>query len=80
MTYTATEGIGALKLAMEAGADDRARMIVTRAILEQLPDPEPGDTGSVRLLLDAIRGSKVELRVTDHKPSELRRRARGGVR
>lgn len=61
--YTAIEGIGALKLAMEAGADDRARVIVTRAILAEMSDPEPGDTMSVHLLLKAIRGSKVELRV-----------------
>lgn len=64
----ATDAVGAIRLAMEAGADGRARLRVIRAILDLMPASEPGDTASVRLFLDAVRASKCELRVTDHEP------------
>lgn len=59
-SYSPLEGIGAVRLAVEAGADDRARVRVLREILKRLPEPEKGDTGSVKLLLEAVRSVRQE--------------------
>lgn len=75
--FTPLEGIAAIRLAMAAGADARARKRVIDAILDRMPDPQPGDTRPFTLLIEAIQGSKTELRVTDYEP---RVPARGGRR
>lgn len=55
---------GAIKLALEAGADDRSQLAVIRAIVSAVPDPPEGDVASVRRFLAAVRASKAEFHVT----------------
>lgn len=79
--YSALEGIGAIHLAVEAAADDRTRVKVLREILKRVPEPSKADSAPVGLLIDAIRASKTELRVTDYEPrGRIARQRRGAVR
>jgi hypothetical protein len=54
----AIHALGAIGLAMLAGADDRARVLVIREILRLAPEPHPADTRSVELLIAAIKRSR----------------------
>jgi hypothetical protein len=66
--YSAADGLGAVRLAVEAAADARALRRVLRAIFERTPEPTLGDTASVALLIDAVRAANAEFRLTDHEP------------
>jgi len=52
---TAADYLGALKLAVEATADQHAEIAVVRQILEAAPDPDIHSLWPTRILVDAIR-------------------------
>jgi hypothetical protein len=55
----AREALDAIRLAIEAAADDdRAAVIVIRTILADGPPPQPNDTGSVSRLLRAVKRTR----------------------
>jgi hypothetical protein len=51
----AREALDAIRLALEAAADDRAAVVVIRTILADGPPPRPKDTGAVKRLLRAVK-------------------------
>lgn len=66
--YTAQEAIDAIRLAVAAGADRGKRTKVIDAILSRAPEADVTSTRSVGLLIEAMRASGAEFRVTDHEP------------
>lgn len=66
-TYSALDALGAIGLAMEAGADDRARLVVIEEILRRAPEPGRGATAPVALLVEAVRASRAGFALTDHE-------------
>jgi hypothetical protein len=78
--FSALEALGAIGLAVEAGATDRARVQVLREILKRAPEPVRGDTRSVQLLIEAVRASNAGFHVTDDEPHGRVVRNRAGVR
>ena len=72
--YSALEGIGAIRLAIEAGGvDEHVCVSVLREILKRLPEPSNADVAPVNLLVEALQAAGGELRMTDHEPRRLRR-------
>lgn len=59
----AHEALDAVRLALEAGVDDHARVVVVRAILERAPAIDPGGTKSVERFLEGVRESMAELKL-----------------
>lgn len=60
--------IGAISLALAAGADARTKVKVIEAIMRHAVLPEGSDTRPVGLLVTAIREARATFEVTDAKP------------
>jgi hypothetical protein len=56
--YAPHEALAAVRLAREAGARPEVLERVMVEILSRAPDPEPGETASVDLLIDAVRAAR----------------------
>jgi hypothetical protein len=54
----ARETLDAIRLAIEASADDRAAVMVIRTLLADSTPARPDDTGSVRRLLRAVKRTR----------------------
>ena len=67
-TYSEKDALGAIRLAMEAGADPGVRSKVIGEILRRAPLTDPANVSSVNLLIRAVQAAKAEFRVTDHEP------------
>jgi hypothetical protein len=65
---TDADVIAALRLGLEAAADDRTALRLVRALLEMVPPTEGLAARPVDVLLRAIRSIKGALHVTDHEP------------
>lgn len=63
LTMTDSQAVAAIRLALEAAADDRAAVVVIKSILHDVADSDPADTESVHRLVDAIKRSGAELRL-----------------
>jgi hypothetical protein len=61
MSYNTKQGIGAIRLAVEGGSDDAARVRIIREILARMPASD--DIASTSLLMEALKRSGVELRL-----------------
>ncbi len=55
--------IGAIRLALNAAADEQAALEVIGWLVDQAPDTEPSDTHSPRLLIEAIKARNMSLSV-----------------
>jgi hypothetical protein len=54
----ARETLDAIRLALEASADDRSAVLVIRTLLADSTPPLPHETGSVARLLRAVKRTK----------------------
>lgn len=67
-SYSEQDAIGAIRLAMEAGADPGVRAKVVDEILKRSPLTDPANVSAVNLLIRAVQAAKAEFRVTDREP------------
>lgn len=68
--------IGAISLALVAGADARTKVKVIEAIMRRAVLPDGSDTRPVGLLVTAIREVRATFEVTDAKPKGRIRKER----